>query len=72
MSRFKISIWSTNSFIKECLDDSSIRRAVTEELTDALDTEDNLKVENDLMNDLFEQSELVIDKVMVSATNLRY
>ena len=53
---------------KEHLDYSSISAAMTEALTDTSNVEDNLEVENDLTNELFEGPESVIEKLISSAT----
>ena len=52
------------------LDDASIIIDVHEALTNALDDEVNLEIENDLMNELFEKPESVMDKVMTSTAHM--
>ena len=52
LSRFKMSVGSTNTLSKEYLDDASIGTAITEALTDISDTEDSLEEENDLLKKL--------------------
>ena len=46
MIRFKMPICSTNPLIKDYLDDASIYIVVTEALTNVVNAEDNLEVEN--------------------------
>ena len=67
-----MSIGSTNPLRKDSLDDALIGRAVAEDLTNVSDTVENLEVENDLTNELFEQPESVMDKLMASVTHARY
>ena len=71
VSRFKMSVGSTNPMSKEYLDDASIGIALTEASTDVSDTEDSLKENNDLIKQLIEQPDAVIDEVMASATHVR-
>ena len=51
-----MSIASINPLIKEYLYSISIEIVITEDLTDISDTEDNLEVENDLINELAMQT----------------
>ena len=56
---------SVNSFIKEIVDDESIGVDVSEDLTDASDTKDNLDAENDLTNESSYQVDIVTEKINV-------
>ena len=54
MSRFKTSTYYSNFLRKECLDDVSIRTALTKALIDVSDTGNNLEVKNYVINVSFE------------------
>ena len=71
LSRFKMSLGSTNPLRKEYLDDSSIGIAITEAFMDVSDTEDSLEEENHLLKKLYEEPDAVIEEVMASATHVR-
>ena len=70
-SRFKISVGSTNTISKEFLDDAFIYVALTEASANVSDAEDSLAEENDLIKQLFENPDVVIDKIMDIATHVR-
>ena len=53
---------STNPLSNEYLDGAPIDTAITEAPTDASDTEDSLKEENDLLKKLFEELDAVIEE----------
>ena len=71
VSRFTMFIGSTNPLSKECPDDLLIGTAVTKDLTDVSDTEENLREENDLINTLFAHSKSAKDRVITSETHMR-
>ena len=71
LSRFKMSVGSTNPLGTEYLDDASIGTATTEASTDVSDTEDSLKIENSLLKKFFEELDAVIEEVISSATHVR-
>ena len=64
VSRFKMIACNDNIFSKECLDNASIGRAAIKALTNVSDNEGNLEVENYLTNEMLEQQDSVIDKLM--------
>ena len=72
LSRFKMSVGSTNPLSKEYLDDASIGTATTEASADVFDAEDSLKEKNDLLENFFKEPDAVIEEVMASVTHVRH
>ena len=70
LSRFKMSVCSTNPLGKVCLDNASISKATTETSTYFSDTEDSLKEENDLLEKLFEEPDAVVEELVDSDTHV--